>query len=62
MTAEKREALLMALDIGCFATPRRVPLVELAEDLGVSDGEASGRPRRAMAKLYRRHRAVFDHR
>ena len=51
LTAEQREALVVAWQRGYFDIPRRTTLGELAEDLGISDTAVSERLRRAHASL-----------
>lgn len=51
LTETQRETLLAANETGYFEVPRESTLVELAEDLGVSDTAASQRLRRGMATL-----------
>lgn len=51
LTTPQRDLLELALGSGYFAIPRQATLVELAEELGVSDQAASERLRRAQRKL-----------
>lgn len=51
LTDDQRDALVMALEKGYFAVPRGITLVELAEDLGISDSAVSQRIRRGLTRL-----------
>lgn len=51
LTGTQRETLLTAHESGYFDVPRQTTLVDLAEDLGVSDSAASQRLRRGMNTL-----------
>lgn len=51
LSSEQREALLAAYQQGYFAVPREVTLVELADQLGISDSAVSQRIRRGLSKL-----------
>ena len=51
LTDEQREALQTALEEGYFTVPREVTLVELADQLGISDSAVSQRIRRGLRKL-----------
>jgi predicted DNA binding protein len=51
LTDEQREALQTALKEGYFAVPREITLVELADQLGISDSAVSQRVRRGLTKL-----------
>jgi len=62
LTASQREALRTAFEKGYFDIPRRVTLVDLAGQLGVSDQAVSERLRRAQSKLVRRHLLDVDDR
>lgn len=53
LTPAQREVLTLAFDRGYFEIPRQATLVNLAEEIGVSDQAASERLRRAQAKLGR---------
>jgi predicted DNA binding protein len=53
LTPAQREVMVAALDGGYFAIPRETNLVEIADDLGISDQAAGERMRRATAKLAR---------
>jgi len=53
LTPAQREVVLAALEGGYFEIPRRTTLVDLADQLGVSDQATSERMRRAQAKLAR---------
>lgn len=55
LTDPQREALATAFEMGYFDVPRRITLVDLADELGVSDQAVSERLRRAESKLIRRH-------
>jgi len=51
LTETQRETLQVALEEGYFDVPRRINLVELSEQLGVSDSAVSQRLRRGVATL-----------
>lgn len=51
LTDPQRETIELALEHGYFDVPRQTTMVELAEQLGVSDQAVSARIRRAMKKL-----------
>lgn len=51
LTGPQRETIELALDRGYFDVPRQTTMVELAEELGISDQAVSARIRRAMKKL-----------
>ena len=51
LTDEQREALQTALEEGYFAVPREITLVELADQLSISDSAVSQRIRRGLTKL-----------
>lgn len=51
LTPEQYDALRLALDEGYFAVPRRITLVELADELGISDTAVSQRLRRGLNSL-----------
>ncbi|WP_049889245.1 helix-turn-helix domain-containing protein [Natronolimnohabitans innermongolicus] len=51
LTAPQRELLAAAYDAGYFDVPRRTTLVELGEQLGISDSAVSQRLRRGLASL-----------
>lgn len=53
LTQDQREALLLALHRGYFATPREVGLADLADDLGITRQALSNRIRRANEKVLR---------
>lgn len=53
LTDPQRELIEHAYDRGYFDVPRRVTLVELAEDLGVSDQSVNERLRRGLHSLIR---------
>lgn len=53
LTAEQREALLLALRRGYFATPREAGLDELADELHITRQALSDRVRRANEKVLR---------
>lgn len=53
LTPEQREALLLALRQGYFATPRDVELDELADELDISRQAVSNRIRRGNEKVLR---------
>lgn len=60
LTREQRDALARALEAGYFEVPRGTTLIELADDMGISDSAVSQRLRRGLANLLRhevdRHR------
>ncbi|MDY7081435.1 MAG: helix-turn-helix domain-containing protein [Halobacteria archaeon] len=51
LTQVQRETLLLALRKGYFKIPRETTLVELAEELGISDQALSERMRRSMSQI-----------
>jgi len=51
MTVPQRELLIAAYDAGYFDVPRRTTLVELGEQLDISDSAVSQRLRRGLATL-----------
>ncbi|MFB6137514.1 MAG: helix-turn-helix domain-containing protein [Halobacteriaceae archaeon] len=51
VTEEQREALLTALEAGYFEIPRRATLVDLSEELSISDSAVSQRLRRGTANV-----------
>lgn len=53
LTQDQREALLLALERGYFATPREMTLDDLADELGISRQALSSRIRRANEKVLR---------
>ena len=53
LTAKQREALTRALETGYFEIPRKVGLVELAGEFGITDNAMSERIRRGTATLVR---------
>jgi predicted DNA binding protein len=53
LTTGQREALVLALERGYFATPREIGLDELARQLGVSQQAVSERVRRGNEKVLR---------
>lgn len=53
LTQDQREALLLALHGGYFATPREMTLNDLADELGISRQALSSRIRRANEKVLR---------
>ena len=53
LTPEQREALVLALRRGYFATPSEASLDELAEELGVTKQAVSNRIRRGNEKMLR---------
>ena len=53
LSHEQREALLPAIQGGYFATPRKIGLDELAEELGISEQAVSNRIRRGNEKILR---------
>lgn len=60
LTNEQRDALARALEAGYFEVPRETTLIELADEIGISDSAVSQRLRRGLANLLRhevdRHR------
>lgn len=52
-TEPQRETLRTALELGYFDVPKRTSLVEVADDLGLSDQAVSERLRRGTASLVR---------
>ncbi|WP_339103810.1 helix-turn-helix domain-containing protein [Haloterrigena salinisoli] len=54
LSREQREALVLALQRGYFATPSEVTLAELASDLDISEQALSDRIRRGNEKILRR--------
>ena len=54
LTDAQRETLVAALEAGYFEVPRRTTLVELADELGVSDSAVSQRLRRGLSNLITR--------
>lgn len=60
LTSEQRDALARALEAGYFEVPRETTLIELADEIGISDSAVSQRLRRGLANLLRhevdRHR------
>lgn len=53
LTAEQREALVLALDSGYFATPRQTPMQVLADEFDISQQAMSERIRRGTEKVLR---------
>ena len=53
LTPEQREALVLALQRGYFATPSEASLEELAEELGITKQAVSNRVRRGNEKILR---------
>ena len=51
LTETQRTTLLFALERGYFEVPRRTNVVELADELGISDSAVSQRLRRATERL-----------
>jgi len=51
LTPCQRQTIALALERGYFDVPRRTTMVELADELGVSDQAVSARIRRAMKRL-----------
>lgn len=51
LTDEQREALVVAFEWGYFEVPRETTLVELAEELEISDSAVSQRIRRGLTKI-----------
>ncbi|MFC6962628.1 helix-turn-helix domain-containing protein [Halocatena marina] len=58
LTDAQHETLVMALEKGYFDVPRRINLVDLADEIGVSDTAVSQRLRRGNASLLRA--ALFE--
>jgi predicted DNA binding protein len=52
----EQQIALVALERGYFDVPRRTPLAELADELGMGDVELSRRLRRGVAAIARRYR------
>lgn len=53
LTSKQREALCRALDAGYFEIPRRISLIELANEFDITDTAMSERLRRGTAVLVR---------
>ena len=53
LTAKQQEALTRALETGYFEIPRKIGLVELAGEFGITDNAMSERLRRGIATLVR---------
>lgn len=53
LTPKQREALCLALETGYFEIPREASLIELANELGITDNAMSERLRRGTATLVR---------
>lgn len=53
VTPEQQEALTLAADLGYFQVPRETSIVEVAEELGISDQAVSERIRRGTENLVR---------
>lgn len=51
ITPEQYEALELAVDSGYFSIPRETTLIELADELGISDSAVSQRIRRGLHKI-----------
>ncbi len=51
LTSPQQQTVALALERGYFDVPRRTTVVELAEELGISDQAVSARLRRAMKRL-----------
>jgi len=51
ITPEQYEALDLAVESGYFSIPRETTLIEMAEELGISDSAVSQRIRRGLHKL-----------
>lgn len=51
LTPEQHEALAMAHERGYFSVPREITLVDLSEELGISDSAVSQRIRRGLSKV-----------
>lgn len=51
ITSQQREALAIACEMGYFQVPRAVSLIEIAEELGISDQACSERLRRGTEHL-----------
>lgn len=60
LTDTQREALHYAFEQGYFAVPRETKLVELAEQLGISDSAVSQRLRRGIDKILTTTRLESD--
>jgi len=55
LTDDRREALEAALEEGYFEVPRRIDLVELADQLDISDSALSQRLRRGITTVLADH-------
>lgn len=53
LSAEQRDALMCAIDSGYFHVPRQTTLVQLANELGISDTAVSQRIRRGLQNILR---------
>jgi len=51
LTADQRDAILLALEMGYFEEPREATLDEVAAELGISQPAAGGRLRRGLRRL-----------
>lgn len=51
LSSEQREAIVLAVQRGYFATPRKTDLTELSAELGISQQAISSRIRRANQKI-----------
>lgn len=51
LTAEQRDALDRAVDSGYFQVPRQTTLVQLADEMGISDSAVSQRLRRGLQNI-----------
>jgi len=60
LTDAQREAILVALEAGYFDEPRGARLVEVADELGISQPAASGLLRRGIKRLVRSTVADVD--
>jgi hypothetical protein len=60
VTPAQREALLFALEAGYFDVPRRTTVVEMADELGISDQALSARLRRGERNVLERTLASRD--
>jgi len=60
LTDDQREALEAALEAGYFEVPRRTNLVELADQLGISDSALSQRLRRGTGAILGDHVTESD--
>lgn len=60
VTPEQRDALVVAIESGYFAIPRRTTISQIADELAISTNAASERLRRGTANLVRTTLTVQD--